>query len=128
MKNFVVNHYQYSMGLHNPHAEPGAKQPSLTVPGMTLSLKQLVERYTRGGNVAMFNPVYTDDLDIPDNLERMDPMERLDHARQIQQGISEYRMKKINEARQAAADKKEPVKEPVKEPEPKPKTDENPEK
>jgi hypothetical protein len=33
-------------------------EPSQTVPDMTLSLQELVERYTRGQSVATFTPVY----------------------------------------------------------------------
>lgn len=65
--------------------------PSKTVPGMTLGLPELLERYVRNpDSVARFTPVYSDDDDIPDNIERMDEMERIDLARDIKQGIGEF--------------------------------------
>lgn len=78
--------------------------PSETVPGMTLSIKELLARFVRGDNVTTFDPVYTDDPDIPDNLERMDPMERLDYARSLRQGISDAQQRNSVIAAKKAAD------------------------
>lgn len=61
--------------------------PSLTVPAQTLSLRALIERYTRGQGVETFQPTYTDDPLIPDNYERMSKIERLEHAREMQSDL-----------------------------------------
>lgn len=53
-------------------------EPSVTVPGQTLPLKVLLERYVRGGDVQVFPGVYDDVL--PDNIEKMDVFERLELA------------------------------------------------
>lgn len=68
---------------------------------MTMTLDELLARYVRGDSVATFQPVYSDDEDMPD-VERMDPMERLDLARNIKQGIIDFREDK----QQKALDKK----------------------
>jgi len=65
---------------------------SKAIPGMTLPLKTLVDRFVRGQNVTTFEPVYLGDEEFPD-VERMDPMERLDLARDIRDGIDEVRRK-----------------------------------
>lgn len=65
--------------------------PGVTVPGMTLSLGDLLKRYVRGGQVTTFTPVYTDDEMIPDDLERMDEIERIEAARALAGSIDEFR-------------------------------------
>lgn len=51
--------------------------PSLTVPDMSLSLRQLLDRHKSGGNVKTFSPVYTDGFDLlPDGFERMSKVDR----------------------------------------------------
>jgi len=60
--------------------------PSLTIPGQTLSLKELLEKYVRGQDVTVFEGVYNDD-DIPDNLELMTEIERIDAARNLKDAI-----------------------------------------
>lgn len=64
---------------------------SCTVPGMTLSLAELLKRHVRGGDVTVYEGVYSDDPDIPDNLERMTEIERIDLAREIRVGIDDAR-------------------------------------
>lgn len=69
------------------------KEPSLTVPGQTLSLRDLLDRYVRGGEVATFNPVYTgEEEDYPD-LERMSEMDRIDYANELKAYIEDERVK-----------------------------------
>lgn len=64
--------------------------PSLTVPGMTLSLKQLLERFVRGESVTTFQPVYLgDDSDMPD-LSRMDTIEKIEMAAEIKAAIRHH--------------------------------------
>lgn len=56
--------------------------PSLTVPSQVLSLKEMLERYVRGENVDVFNPVYNGEDELPD-IERMSEMDRIDAAREM---------------------------------------------
>lgn len=90
MKNHVVNHHNaVKMGLMNPIAEVNFG-PSLTVPGQTLSLKQLLQRYVRGDSIATFQPMFSDDLDVPD-YEYMDELDRLDMAHQLKNVVNDTR-------------------------------------
>lgn len=52
---------------------------SMTVPDQTLSLRELIDRYTRGVPVRTHQPVYNGDEDLPD-FERLDLVD-LDEAR-----------------------------------------------
>lgn len=56
--------------------------PSLTVPDMTMSLAEILRRYTRGGEVATFQPVYQDgdDFDDSPDVSKMDAPEKLQYA------------------------------------------------
>lgn len=72
-------------------------QPSLTVPGQTLSLRELLERYVVSGTVETHRGVY--DMELPENFEKMDVFEKLDMAAQLRQGIANA---------QAAADQPPP--------------------
>jgi len=65
--------------------------PSQTVPDMTLSLQELVQRYTRGQSVATFTPVYYGEDEEFADVSRMDPLERLEYARYIREKIAETR-------------------------------------
>lgn len=77
-------------------------EPSLTVPDQTLSMRQILERYYRGEAVSIYEPVYSDDEDVPD-VEKMDKLEKLDLLRDVKEGISEIQdrmaAKKAKEAR-----------------------------
>lgn len=66
--------------------------PSETQPNMTLSLRQILERYTRGGEVATFSPVYQDHDEFDENpdIMKMDAMEKLQYAQQLKQSIQNY--------------------------------------
>lgn len=66
-------------------------EPSQTVPDMTLSLQELVERYTRGQSVATFTPVYYGEDEEFADVSRMDPIERIEYARFIREKIAETR-------------------------------------
>lgn len=66
-------------------------EPSQTVPDMTLSLQELVERYTRGQSVATFTPVYYGEDEEFADVSRMDPIERIEYARYIREQISTAR-------------------------------------
>lgn len=69
----------------------------ITQPNMTISLKELLKRYVRGGEVATFQPVYQegDDFDDSPDLMKMDALEKLEYAKQIKQTIAETQ-KRLN--------------------------------
>jgi len=69
--------------------------PSKTVPNMTLSLKELLERYVRGQDVSVFDGSYDADDDMPD-ISRLDQMERLDLARNIRAEIDHYQKNAVD--------------------------------
>jgi hypothetical protein len=71
--------------------EKSSMEPSQTVPDMTLSLQELVERYTRGQSVATFTPVYYGEDEEFADVSRMDPIERIEYARYIREQISTAR-------------------------------------
>jgi acyl-CoA reductase-like NAD-dependent aldehyde dehydrogenase len=71
--------------------EKSSMEPSQTVPDMTLSLQELVQRYTRGQSVATFTPVYYGEDEEFADVSRMDPIERIEYARYIREQISTAR-------------------------------------
>ncbi len=58
---------------------------------MTLSLQELVEKYTRGQSVATFTPVYYGEDEEFADVSRMDPIERIEYARYIREQIASHR-------------------------------------
>lgn len=76
---------------------------SVTVPNQTLSLKTLIERFTRGQSVATFAPVFngSDDVSrIP--IERMTKQEKIELARNLKQNIAEKQQNMIQANKQRA--------------------------
>lgn len=94
---------------------------SLTVPDQTLSLKDLLARYTRGQDVVSFTPIFNGDSDLPDP-SRMDALERLDYARHIKNQLTQLpgKFKKHQEDLAAAAAAAAAPPEPTPEPKPAP--------
>lgn len=84
----LVSPLNYSFS--SQHREPISDEPSLTVPDMSIPLEVLVKRYTRGEQVTTFQPVYTDDPSF-DNIEKMDPIERLEAAKHLKTSIQRHR-------------------------------------
>jgi len=65
----------------NRSAERVSELPSNTVPDMTLTMRQMLDRHNSGGKVKTFHTVYTgDDSSIPVGLERMSKVERAQMA------------------------------------------------
>ena len=57
----------------NPETDMGAEisdKPSETVPDMTLPLAEMLDRYTRGQPVELYQPLY--DSDLPAEFEGLD--------------------------------------------------------
>jgi len=105
MRN-LVNHTLAAYGQLNNPAEFHDK-PSKTVPGQTLSIRELLDRYVRGEQVEVFHPTYTDD-DIPDHLEHMTEIERKELASDIGQHIQT-----IQTARRVRAQTAVPLSDPI---------------
>jgi len=64
--------------------------PSMTVPGQTLPLRTLVERYRRGADVAVFDGQYTEDESVT-QVAKLDKVERADLALQVKDSIRSQR-------------------------------------
>ncbi|AXL14943.1 hypothetical protein [Microviridae sp.] len=89
--------YQTS-STYDPKNYPGElnELASKTVPDQTMSLKTLVERFTRGQHVATLQPMYQfpdgnvqkEDLAFPD-VEKLDKIERAELATDIATGIKQ---------------------------------------
>lgn len=82
----LINWMSYEQYGHRI-GEPNGR-PSKTVPGMTLSIKELVKRYIRGEAVEVFEAQYDGDSDLPD-ITRMTEQDRLDLARKLKQDAKE---------------------------------------
>lgn len=72
---------------------------SLAVPEMSLSLRDLLDRHLRGGNVKTYNPVYRSDR-FPE-VEKMDKLQLFDLAKQTADFIANKQGKLVS-ARAAA--------------------------
>lgn len=92
MKHVLFNwNTAINMGVKNPDQE--AVDPvSLTIPGMTLSLEELVRKYTRTGDISahVFTPSYTDDDAIPDGIEHMDELARREMLQDLRENINDF--------------------------------------
>lgn len=84
-EHVIINQHTYHK-KNNRRYEQNDK-PSLTVPGQTLSLKELLNRFTRGQSVETFQPVY-DDGYYPET-DRLDKLEKLDLARSLKGAIQD---------------------------------------
>lgn len=95
MRGFILNQFtRQVMGLGPAPYEVFSK-PSLTIPDQAISLQQIIDRYIRTGqsNVTVFDPVYLgEETVVPDLLEQMTPMERLDYAAHLKRGIAEKQL------------------------------------
>lgn len=75
--------------------------PSNTVPDMSMSIRDMLDKNARGGKVSTFEPVYADSTShIPVGLENLDKFERWTLSNQIGDFIAAERGKIIS-ARQA---------------------------
>lgn len=77
--------------------------PSLTVPDHVVSPRDLLARFKRGENISVFDPVFTDSEYIPDDIERMDRLDKIDLAREIAESVHAARMGKTKNPREASA-------------------------
>lgn len=63
--------------------------PSETVPGMTLGMRELLDRYVRGDHVERYEAQWGVSDDIPHEIDRMDKQDQLMMARQIRESIED---------------------------------------
>lgn len=95
MKDFIVTQASFALGCCNQVFEHPNTLPSLTVPGMTMSMRELVLRYTRGESVPTFTPQYNAENDIiPENLERLDQQDKLMLSKQLGDAIQTERSRR----------------------------------
>ena len=63
-------------------------EPSLTIPDQALTIQEILERYTRGGEVRVLKPQYLEDAQtdvgsmVPD-MSKMDKLDKIDMAREV---------------------------------------------
>lgn len=67
------------------------KTPSLTQPGLVLPLRTLIDRHAKGMSVTQYNPVYTDNVHLPDNWERMTDIEKYEFRQEHDLTIKQMR-------------------------------------
>lgn len=73
MTSEIVNWRKYANGVSNGFGEVYVK-PSLTVPDMSIPIKDLFDRYVRTNNALPSPGNFNDDL--PPGIEHLDEMER----------------------------------------------------
>lgn len=92
MKNYISNWYNaITLGMINYSAEDN-HSPSQTVPGMTMSLEELLKRYVRGEMVTTVQGTYSGDSDLPD-LIGLTEMDKLDMARDLKKSLHAHQYK-----------------------------------
>jgi len=84
--NFVDHHFYEGVATFGERFT----LPSLTVPDMVMGLAEMLKRYVRGGQVEVFTPVFSDDPDL-DNLEKMDTIDRMVYASELNESIKKHR-------------------------------------
>lgn len=62
--------------------------PSLTQPNMSLSMREILDRFSRGQSIPRKTDGYYSDEDIAE-LEKLDPFEKMDLAHSIREDIKE---------------------------------------
>jgi len=92
--------------MNQTNYKPGKKSrntmPGLTVPDMSLSIRDLLNRHKAGGRVKVYEPVYVgEESIIPPEFERMDKFQRAELAKQVADFVATTRGNIVS-ARQAA--------------------------
>lgn len=78
---------------------------SMTVPDMSLSLRDMLNRHKAGGVVKTFNPVYVDpESKFPLNFERMSQIDRKQMSLDLSDFIADTRGRLISARQQAKND------------------------
>lgn len=105
-KNFKSNGY-HTFDFEKDVKKEEFTQPSLTVPHHTMSLKELVDRFTRGDSINILRPDYAiedeeyDELDLID-ITRLDEIEKLEFANDLKNAIQDEKRALIARAERKA--------------------------
>lgn len=87
--NKVINQFNYRDYPDSPNRQPEkTTQPSLTTPDMTMSIKEIVQRFSTGRTLEQFEGIYQETEGYDEqlaNIGKMDTMERLDAAKQLKE-------------------------------------------
>lgn len=101
-----INQYNFDPNAsYNFEVNDGVSE---TIPDQTVPLAELLEKYSRGGEVVTFNPVFAEDDDellSGVDIEKLRPMERLELAEQLGRSIVEERARITNKKRKTKDDK-----------------------
>lgn len=100
---------QYNRELHPCNYEINEK-PSLTIPDQTMSIRTIIDRYTRGlpVNGQMFQPTFQEGEEfdpMPDN-ERLDLHDRMELAQNARQELDEIKEKLNNKKAKSSVEPK----------------------
>lgn len=85
------------------------KKPGLTVPGQTLSLRSVLDRYRRGQSVQTFSPVYNPEM--PVGYENLTKIEKIEMARQQPYHVARIRKALAAQEEQIQAESPVPISE-----------------
>lgn len=110
MRKFI-NSYEYEPGKHGLRPTETNNQPSMTVPDVSMSIKTIMERYSRGLpiNAQMRNMEYNDS-DLPDPTT-LDLAERQELREQFSTELNELNARKKAYADEQAAKKQKEAEE-----------------
>lgn len=98
------NHYNFK--LTSADLEKGGGK-SQTVPNQTLPLSEILKRFTRGVIPPTRENQFHEDDELMDEILKMDPLEKLDLAENIRQGIKSHQEQNVS-ALNAEADRVSP--------------------
>lgn len=84
----IVNWFNFDSG----HGKEDPKGQSMTVPDQSMSVQELLDRYVRGQDLPMKQPIWNGEEEFPD-IAVMTPQERLDYARELQDNIVKMQAK-----------------------------------
>lgn len=98
-----------SQGTYIPPPGEENNEPDMTVPDQTLSIKQILERHTRGQEVPVLQPFYSNTENwneyLPD-ITKLDRFERLELAQRIRDNATEMEQDMLDRAKGKADAKK----------------------
>jgi len=81
--------------VQHPHNYERGFSPTKTVPDMSEPLDVLLKRFTRGGDVKQFRPVYNGDTELP-NVKSMDLTEVDEYSRNLKNQVQNGKKEKAS--------------------------------
>lgn len=113
------NYWKYNddEGITNGESFDLESEPSLTIPDMALSVKDILERFSRGGQVQQLQPQYLEGEVTDEQIARsidlntFDKMERLELLGRTRKYVDQVRVELQNRKQQASkvVEKEEPT-------------------